>query len=209
MNSYFCLLAKFNRKKYIMNRTTAFIILIGTLVCLITGCHSANSDSSVSKPKSPSRDSLESLCTVDMGELKRKFKMLNAKSHTRYYLNDELFTGWACLTDPENEHKYRYAQYDSGQLIRQIGYYANGQIDHEFSMKGERRIGRERMWMIDGHLSLDQYYSAPGEMHGYQKGWHSNHVLAREALFDSGTFIYKKSFDENGTLIQLIGEVPE
>ncbi len=158
-------------------------------------------------PATPSKDILDNLCEVKAVGLKKVHKT-HVDEEDQYYLNDKRFTGWACDTDETNNHKFRYTKYISGSLKRQIGYYVGGQLDHDFHIQDGKSMGKERMWMDDGHLYIDHSYSSPGVMHGLQRRWHQNHVLARKAFFDNGKLIYEELFDQDGNSISLKGQKP-
>ncbi|MEM7371185.1 MAG: VCBS repeat-containing protein [Bacteroidota bacterium] len=155
--------------------------------------------------ETPSQESLETLCQEQIENL-RKHQKQDSEGIDLYYLGDALFTGWACHNDPTNDHQYRYAQYEKGQLIWQIGYYANGVLDHDFRVQEGKSTGSERMWMADGSPYIDSYYSPAGVQHGYHRRWHSNHQLAREALYYHGQLIYEHLFDEGGILVEETGK---
>lgn len=161
------------------------------------------------KPLTPSRDSLEQLCQVELEWLHRVQKQ-EPEGMDLYYLADSLYSGWACHYNPDHDHQFRYAQYIQGQLVWQIGYYANGVLDHDFRIHHGKSSGSERMWMADGSPYIDYYYSPVGVKHDYHRRWHSNHQLAREALYYHGVLIYEHVFDPEGNLIEETGKkVPQ
>ena len=160
-------------------------------------------------PHTPPLDSLLSICTQDLKELDRIVRTSADGSDTYLIDRKTPFTGWACQDDHPNSHRYRFAYITDGKLQWQIGYYAGGQLDHDFRLKDGRSMGSERMWKENGQPYIDQYYSSPGKMHGIQRRWHNRNILAREALFEHGTMIYEKLYDKGGRLIETKGDVPE
>ncbi len=152
------------------------------------------------KLDTPQKDSLDRWCSNEIVDIVRKLKdSLNGCD--LYYLKGSLYTGWACEVIPDNVHKYRYEQFENGKMIRRIAYYDNGQLDADFRMKNCKNFGPSRMWMRDGKMYIDNYYISPGIMHGFQKRWYDNGVLAKESNFDAGKLIYEKAYDRNGVLV--------
>ncbi|MDX1409326.1 MAG: hypothetical protein R3330_14365, partial [Saprospiraceae bacterium] len=146
-------------------------------------------------------------CAVPLQTLTRQ--VAAGKSGQDLYLDDDkLYSGWACRVFPGNDHRYRYIQLHNGEIIWQIGYYANGQRDHDFRLRDGRSIGHERMWMADGKPYILYYYSEPGKMHGLQRRWHDNGVLAWEAWYEHGHEISARHFDRNGNLTNSGGGAP-
>jgi hypothetical protein len=145
----------------------------------------------------PSRDSLDKYCALEIKYIERRQKN-NLNECDLYYLNERLYSGWACAIIAGNRHKYRYEQFDSGKMIRRIAYYDNGQVDADFRMKSCKNYGPSRMWLYDGKMYIDEFYISPGVKHGIQKQWHDNGVLARESKFEKGKLLFEKRFDRNG-----------
>lgn len=148
---------------------------------------------------SPPKDSLDAWCTLDAELLERIVKHDTIHCDL-YYLNGELFTGWACLT-LEGPHKFRYGQYVNGKMIRRIAYYDNGQIDGDFRLKDCKNYGPSRMWLYNGKPYIDEYYNPEGVKQGIQKQWHDNGNLAREAKYVNDSLIYEKRYNRQGVLV--------
>ena len=189
-------------------RTTLARIVGMMVVLACTGCP-AQPETSVPtamnrNPSTPPQDSLDQICSIAYDSLQRIPKS-HPDSSDLYLLRKARFSGWACHIFSDTEHKFRYTQYDGGVLIWQIGYYANGQLDHDFRMRQGKSMGSERMWRGDGHPYIDYYYSAPGVPHGIHRRWHTNNMLAREALFEHGLLIYEHLYDQNGKLLESKG----
>ena len=179
---------------------------LSILTCLIwMSCNNlnspVNSNWEARHPYTPSLDSLLNWCSLDASKLHRSGPD-GSQQLIIYTLESEPFTGWACTTDHGDSHKYRFTEYEHGQLIWQLGYFANGQLDHDFRMKDGSSIGSERMWRENGDPYIDHFYSAPGIMHGIQLRWYADSVLAREAVFDHGILISEKLFDKQGMLLE-------
>lgn len=92
----------------------------------------------------PVQDSLISWCETNYVDLKIKEDDINEQKI--YYKNIRPFSGWACSNDPESNHQYLYFQFKNGELKRKIGYFSNGNIDHDFSVLDGKSMGCERMW---------------------------------------------------------------
>ncbi|MDX1478867.1 MAG: hypothetical protein R3301_14235 [Saprospiraceae bacterium] len=151
-------------------------------------------------PHIPPQDSLATICEIPLQTLTRKIAAGPAQQDL-YLDDDKLFTGWACQVFPDSEHRYRYVQVVKGEITRQIGYYTNGQLDHDFHLSDGKSIGYERMWMADGHPYIRYYYSAPGVMHGLQRRWHTNGKIAWEAHYDHGRELSSRQYDRAGRLL--------
>ena len=159
-------------------------------------------------PKIPSLDSLRSWSNTLAQHLEKKTKN-DENPWDEYSLNNQKFSGWAFEEFPETNHKFRFTLYIDGQMVRQIGYYDQGQIDHDFNMKDGQSLGSEKMWKEDGHLYIDHFYSEPGKMHGLQLRYHDNHKIARKALFEDGNRIFEIKYDRMGNILETIGKIPE
>jgi antitoxin component YwqK of YwqJK toxin-antitoxin module len=117
------------------------------------------------------------------------------------YLNGRIFDGWTYQVFENNDHRYRYTKFENGKKVWQIGYYANGILDHDFHVFNDKNKGSQRMWRGDGSPYIDNFFLEGGIMHGVQKRWHSDNKLAMESKYDEGKLIYKKEYDELGNFI--------
>lgn len=162
----------------------------------------------MSVPSSPAQIELDHSCDVDASEIRRKNNKING-GVDMYYVNDKAFSGWGCSVDPTNDHKYRYSLYKDGRLIWQVGYWANGQIDHDFRSKEGVSLGSQRMWMSDGWPYIENYYSAPEVKDGLWRRWFANHQIAYQAVFEEGQLIYEIEWDEGGNISNSQGQVPK
>lgn len=187
-----------------MKFTPIYIVLCGSIgftSCFGQSAHCTGVDSDwAMRIDSPSKDSLDQLCSVDIKDIVRIQKdSLNPCD--LYYYQGQLLTGWGCEIIPNHPHKFRFEGFEKGRMIWRVSYYDNGQIDGDFRMKDCKNYGPSRMWLYNGDLYIDEFYAAPGIKHGVQRQWHSNGVLARESLYDNGTQIQQKTYDRNGILI--------
>ena len=157
------------------------------------------------KPITPTQDSLEKWCSVDENKLVRVHKGDSLPFH-KYYLNNKLYTGWACEVRINNHHKYHYSQYENGEMVGRVGYYANGQVDMDFLSRNGNNVGSARMWNTDGSLYIDTFFTEDGKLDGLQWRWYKNGVVARKALFDKGELIYELLYDSNGNLTEKKGD---
>ena len=161
-------------------------------------------------PHTPSLSDLQAVSKVEASELVSQM-LFDEKGHgiNIFFKEDSLYSGWAYQLFPDTDHRYRFTLYQQGHSLWQIGYYDNGQIDHDFHQKNDKSMGSERMWNKDGSLYIDYFYSAPGKMDGIQQRWHGNGILAREAVYTKGEMVYEVLFDEEGNVVERKGEVPE
>ena len=183
-----------------------FVIL--SILLIYQSCVGQEDTSSTLHPKTPSQEYLETLCEIDATELRRQVEP-NAISTVEYFFGDQLYSGWACQVFTDTDHRYRFSRYENGVLVRQIGYFDNGNLGHDFSMQNGNSIGSERMWRRDGNPYVRNYYLAPGVKHDYQRRWEAGGHLVYEALFEKGKEIYAVSFDGDGNVISGRGDVPE
>lgn len=178
------------------------------MLFVLGACNARENNSATAEdirnPYTPPRDSLEIWCTVE-ADLLTRVRKEQQDGCDLYYLGDVLYTGWACQMYAGTEHKYRYTQFEQGKLVWQIGYYDSGQLDADFRMQDCKNSGSSRMWLADGSLYIDEYYSPPGIKQGVQKQWHANTVLAREAEYESGKLVYEERYDTSGNLIGRTG----
>lgn len=159
-------------------------------------------------PQTIAQETLTMQCHKDASVLRRHIepsKLIGAL----YYDGDTLFDGWACETFLDTDHRFRYTKYEKGKLVRQIGYFDNGQVDHDFSMMHGASFGSERMWCRDGKPYVLNYYIRPGIKHDYQRRWDGEGQLIFEAFFEEGKEIYSVELDGRGNVIKGLGEVPE
>lgn len=158
-------------------------------------------------PKSPQLDSLKIWCSISFTDLEITPKS-ESKNKDSFSYNNVAFEGWACQTFDDNAHRYRFYQIINGKVLRQVSYYVNGVLDSDFYMDWTQGHGTERMWMADGKPYIENYYSAPNTMHGLQRRWYSNNILAKEALYDKGVLIYLLEYNKQGELILSKGVPP-
>lgn len=159
-------------------------------------------------PVSPSQMDLDSWCEEEYENLERENNRINGGIDL-YRLKGKLWTGWACSNDPTTEHQFRYSYFKEGVLWWQLGYFSNGQLDHDFRMQNGKNCGSNRMWKADGWPYIENYYSGPDEKHGLWKRWYGTRQLAMQALWEKGKLIYKAEWDQEGTLVKSEGKLPE
>jgi antitoxin component YwqK of YwqJK toxin-antitoxin module len=162
----------------------------------------------IRKPITPTRDILEKWVTIQADQL-TKIRKNDSIAYDKYLWNNKPFTGWSREIFEDNDHKYRYAKYENGIMVWQIGYYANGQLDADFHMKDGKNVGSERMWHSDGSLYIDTYYNSAGEPDGLQWSWFKNGKVSRKGLYKNGEMIYEIYYDMDGQIKESKGEIPE
>lgn len=137
---------------------------------------------------------LNALTKVDASQLEQ----LQEGSTKLYLISGQPFSGWALQVFAGHDHRYRYTQYQDGALVRQIGFYADGQIDHDFHFKDGSSYGSERMWHKNGQAYLDFYYGQAGQLEGQQYRWYASGQLALEARYVGGVMQYELEYDQAG-----------
>lgn len=160
-------------------------------------------------PLTPTQEALEAKEPMDAQVLtESRFFDDEGRATSRFYLNDAPYSGWSYQEFTETDHRHRYTRYEEGWRVWQIGFYDNGQLDHDFHMMKGRTLGSERMWRRDGKPYIDYYYSEVGAMDGFQRRWHVNDILAREGLYEEGKLIYELLFDYDGEITDSKGSPP-
>lgn len=144
-------------------------------------------------PRTPTQKDLIEVSKINYDSLNN----LNGIS----YLHGQIFNGWTYQIFEENDHRYRYTKYENGKKVWQIGYFANGILDHDFHVLKDKNKGSQRMWRGDGSPYIDNFFLEGGILHGVQKRWYSDNRLAMESKYENGELIYKKEYDESGNLI--------
>ncbi len=190
-------------------------IYLFLFVLYLAGCN-AQTEAVPSKvpyhrdPETPSMEALELLDKIDASLLvKQQTSIGEGRRMDYYYLDGVPYTGWSYQAFKDTDHKYRYIKYEMGQPVWQIGYFENGQLDHDFHMKDGKSLGSERMWRGDGSPYINYFYSAPGAMDGLQRRWHPDSLLARYGFYEDGEMIYEIFYDKNGVITETQGNVPE
>lgn len=150
-------------------------------------------------PSIPSFTELESLANISFDELEKTILPFNSNS-IKYYYKGQYYAGWAIKQFDDTEHKFRFFYFQAGSQVRQIGYYNNGNVGHDFNFKNDKSYGSERMWRSDGSPYVDNYYSQPGVMHGKQYRWHPDNQLAMKSYYDNGLLCTKISYDIDGMI---------
>ncbi len=193
--------------------TFAYFLL---LLVFISSCHSKKTPIHIENnsigiqvvhPVSPSLDSLKKWCAVAFTDLEIQSKIAD-KSYDSFSFNQKAFTGWACQTFEGNAHKYRYHKILNGKIIRQVYYYVNGQIDSDYYADWSLGFSSERTWLANGNAYLENYYSAPGVMHGLQRRWYNTAILAKEAMYNHGVLVYEIQYNKQGEIEATKGAVP-
>lgn len=151
------------------------------------------------KPPIPTMEALDDLDLTDQTALTIEETRDSLGIITRqYFLKDLPFSGWTKAVFLDTDHRYRYVRYESGFPVWQIGYYDNGEIDHDFHIKNGKNKGAQRMWNKGGQLYIDTYFEEGGIQHGKQYRWYGDGTLARDAEFSHGKLIYEILYDKTG-----------
>ena len=161
-------------------------------------------------PKTPSKESLESLNLLPFEALNIEINNIEGGKHIKIYKKGSLlFNGWTIQLFKGNEHRFRYTHYTNGLADWQIGYFDNGELDHDFHMKDGVNCGSARMWQKGGCPYIDTYFLEGGIGDGPAYAWHVNCSLSRDALFDNDKLLYEVKFDAEGKIVARQGEIPE
>ena len=160
-------------------------------------------------PPTPQKAFLESLSKISYNELEVKEKWLEKGKKIRIHsLRGVLFSGWAYQVFTDTDHRYRYTKIEQGLAVWQIGYFDNGDLDHDFHMKAGYNKGSQRMWRKGGKPYIQTYFLEGGISHGPQLRWHANGQLARDALYEKGIALYDVILSPDGKVVEFKGEIP-
>ena len=185
------------------------------LLAILTSCHGQVVDKNLDvpyghTPATPSKESLDMLNLIPFEALNIEMRKSKGGNQIRIYTKDNmLFDGWTIQLFKDNEHRFRYTHYANGLADWQIGYFDNGELDHDFHMKNGMNCGSARMWQKGGCLYIDTYFLEGGINDGPAYAWYENCVLSRDALFDKDRMVYEVKFDREGNIVEKYGEIPE
>ena len=199
-----------NNEKKRMKLLISFLLLV-----LMNSCHGQIDDIGLDvpygqNPKTPSKGSLDILHLIPFDALSIEVRKRDDGKQIRVYSKDnKLFDGWTLQLFNDNEHRFRYTHYADGLADWQIGYFDNGELDHDFHMKNGVNCGSARMWQKGGCLYIDTYFLEGGINHGPAYAWHENCVLSRDALFDKDRMVYEVKFDSEGEIVEKNGAIPD
>lgn len=161
-------------------------------------------------PSTPSMEDLEALNLIPFEELVIEMKEMEVGKRIRIHKKDFiLFNGWTKQLFEDNEHRFRYTHFKDGFAVWQIGYFDNGELDHDFHMKNGMNFGSSRMWQKGGCLYISTHFKKGGINHGHAYAWHENCVLSRDALYDKDRIVYEIKFDTDGEIVEKLGKIPE
>ncbi|MEH2198326.1 toxin-antitoxin system YwqK family antitoxin [Nostoc sp.] len=101
--------------------------------------------------------------------------------------------------DYSDYHVYTYED----QPFTGIAYdnLSNGQLVAEDSYVEGVQEGISREWYPSGALHYEVYYKS-GALHGLCKEWYENGLLKSEYSYEFGIIVTRKSFSEDGNLIE-------
>lgn len=194
--------------KSIRNRLLIYLLILGSCKTNTQGkLDVAQADVVVFHPTTPAKDSLQKWCTIEFTDLEIVSKS-DSRNYDSFSIQNHAFSGWACQIFEDNAHRYRFHQIENGRRIRQVYYYVNGVVDCDFYTDWSKGYNSERMWMADGKPYIENYFISPGVMHGLQRRWYSNNILAKEAVYNNGKLIYELEYIKSGELVSTKGTVP-
>lgn len=158
----------------------------------------------------PSQNQLKKISKLDYNKLEIKRTRLKSGKYIKYhYLNGKLYNGWVFQIFENDKHKYRYLKIENGLITWQIGYFDNGQLDHDFHQKHGYDCGRQRMWRRNGDKYIDNFKLEGEISHGDQYRWSANNILAEHSKYENGKLIFKIIYDESGNILKTEGNPPK
>jgi hypothetical protein len=196
-----------------MNKIMPFKLFAFSMLFIAIACSSepTNEVPYGENPETPTQQELEEKMPIVYDSLFVTDSTINDKGRVvrLHKINGKRFNGWAKQVFQDNDHRDRYTKIENGIVVWQIGYYANGQLDHDFHMKDGFNVGSQRMWRSNGDPYLDSYYLEGGVPDGIHKRWHADNILARMATFENGDLIYEVNYDQNGNVTRSTGKAPK
>lgn len=146
-------------------------------------------------PNTPTQQQLDAVNPISIELLNITYIKENAINPKIYTLDSLPFSGWTIQIFHDSDHKFRYVLLQSGLPEWQIGFYDNGDLDHDFHMKNGQNKGSQRMWRKNGIRYIDTYFKEGGIQHGEQFRWDNNDNLIWEAIYNNGILISESHYD--------------
>ena len=101
------------------------------------------------------------------------------------------------------EHRSDDLVYYEGEPFTGVGYDLAdaGWLYSEIEYRDGIQWGRSRDWYAPGELAAESHF-AWGWLHGPSREWHRNGQLATEELYEMGSCLKRKRWDQTGRLIE-------
>lgn len=139
-------------------------------------------------PEAPSLRELMTISVTPIGELAVEEEVKNKVTLRTFFQEGKLFTGWAFTLNVQTVHKFRFYQIVEGKLLREVGYYGNGQLDFDFHYKADLSDGCHMMWSEDGSVILNEFYKL-GKPHGRQLRFAEDGTIERDDDYKNGVLV--------------------
>ena len=158
----------------------------------------------------PSKEVLDNLNPIPFDQLEESWSMNSSLQKIKIYIwKDRVFDGWALQVFPDSDHRFRYLKFELGEIVWQIGYYDNAELDHDFHLEQGNNYGSQRMWRKGGAPYINNYFLRGGVQNGMQFRWYAHHQLAEKSYYENGVLIYKLKLDTNGQVLEQFGVIPD
>lgn len=138
--------------------------------------------------------------TVAQSDLPLIFQHLDPREDayglTTYYYKDTLFTGYT--QNISSTGMCREMVFENGLIQQQLGWYANGNVERNFSFKNGRPHGKLIGYYEDGKTKYFEENYINGVQEGVQQGWNSDGSLRYIEHRASGTVISRMEYEKKG-----------
>jgi len=132
----------------------------------------------------------------------------DATSLIQSYDSSKPKDGWFRKYWPDGNLRYEW-EYKNGKRADGVakGWWANGNLKQTIEFQGGKYNGLKIGWYESGKVKSKVTYKN-GHFDGLWHYWHENGQYAQEIRFDYGKRISKRAWDENGELIESVGDFP-
>ncbi|MFH2144013.1 MAG: carboxypeptidase-like regulatory domain-containing protein [Bacteroidota bacterium] len=135
------------------------------------------------------------------------YDFLEEKDGLKYLTNDNNPYSGKCFGYYKSGEKGLKGELKNGLKDGKWTYwYTNGQKKLEVNYIDGMKNGMWYYWYKNGQMRIQANYSTD-QMIGLNKWWYENGQLKKQALYRNGTFISKIEYDENGNIIEKVGEI--
>ena len=124
------------------------------------------------------------------------------------YDNSKPKDGWFRRYWPNDNLRYEW-KYKNGKRADGVakGWWANGNLKQTIDYKDGKYNGLKIGWYESGNIKSEVVYKN-GTFDGLWHYWHENGQYAQEISYDYGKRISKRAWDEDGKLIESVGDFP-
>ena len=132
--------------------------------------------------------------TLTLMQLEQEF---NAQGVRVYSINGKMFTG--TTKDVSKEYGFvRQCTFVDGLKQKEMGWYANGNLERNFEYKDGKPHGKLIIYHLDGTTKFIEENYINGVQEGTQRGWNSDGTLRFEEEKVGGTTLLRFDYEKTG-----------